>query len=209
MSLDDTNEELKFFGSVTASISHEIKNIIAVINENAGLLEDMTLLSQKGIPLDYERLIRLSSELQKQVDRADTVVKRLNIFAHSVDEDVASIDLKELMEYFLKIFSRIAALKNVRCLAADIQSGLFINANRFLFLKNLWEIAFKTVSIFENKGELEFSTNMLGNDKYIIIKASESVFNKEDGITFDNIGNTTLNLDYEFQDNKLTIKILN
>ena len=36
---------LQFFGKMTASISHEIKNVLAIINENAGLLEDLALLS--------------------------------------------------------------------------------------------------------------------------------------------------------------------
>ena len=31
---------LQFFGKVSASISHELKNVLAIINENAGLLED-------------------------------------------------------------------------------------------------------------------------------------------------------------------------
>ena len=31
---------LQFFGKMTASISHEIKNVMAIINESAGLLDD-------------------------------------------------------------------------------------------------------------------------------------------------------------------------
>ena len=33
-------EGFQFFGKMSASISHEIKNALAIINENAGLLED-------------------------------------------------------------------------------------------------------------------------------------------------------------------------
>ena len=35
-------EGLRFFGKVNASISHEIRNALAVINENAGLIKDLT-----------------------------------------------------------------------------------------------------------------------------------------------------------------------
>ena len=34
---------IQFFGKMAASISHEIKNVLAIINENAGLLEDICL----------------------------------------------------------------------------------------------------------------------------------------------------------------------
>ena len=32
---------LFFFGKMSASISHELKNVLAIINENAGLAEDL------------------------------------------------------------------------------------------------------------------------------------------------------------------------
>ena len=34
-------EEIRFFGNVSAAISHEINNRFAVINEKAGLLQDL------------------------------------------------------------------------------------------------------------------------------------------------------------------------
>ena len=39
---------LQFFGRMSASISHEIKNVLAIINENAGLLEDFSLMADRG-----------------------------------------------------------------------------------------------------------------------------------------------------------------
>ena len=41
---------LQFFGKVSASIAHEIKNVLAIINENAGLLEDLTFAARKERP---------------------------------------------------------------------------------------------------------------------------------------------------------------
>jgi hypothetical protein len=43
--IDETDslgrQGLQFFGKISASVSHEIKNVLAVIGENAGLLEDL------------------------------------------------------------------------------------------------------------------------------------------------------------------------
>ena len=45
-------ESLQFFGKISASVSHEIKNVFAVINEAAGLLEDFTIMVDKGMPIE-------------------------------------------------------------------------------------------------------------------------------------------------------------
>ena len=46
----DSKEEagLRFFGMMTASVSHEIKNVLAIINENAGLMSDLTQMMMKS-----------------------------------------------------------------------------------------------------------------------------------------------------------------
>jgi hypothetical protein len=49
---------------MTASISHEIKNVMAIINESAGLLEDYSLMAEKGMPIDPERLKVYLKELR-------------------------------------------------------------------------------------------------------------------------------------------------
>ena len=72
---------LKFFGGVVASISHEIKNRLAIINENAGLLEDLVLMSERGMEIDSERLKRLADSLKNQVSTADGIIKKMNQFS--------------------------------------------------------------------------------------------------------------------------------
>ena len=48
-------EGLRFFGTMTASISHELKNALSIINEGAGLLEDLAAMSARGMALDPAR----------------------------------------------------------------------------------------------------------------------------------------------------------
>ena len=88
----------QFFGKMSATISHEINNALAIINENAGLLQDFTLMADKGMPLDHERLNNLAGKLTHQVRRAEGIVKNMNRFAHSVDETLKSIDLGNFVD---------------------------------------------------------------------------------------------------------------
>ena len=54
---------LTFYSRVSASISHELKNSLAVINESAGFLEDIVLMTQKGRPLDPNQLGALAGTI--------------------------------------------------------------------------------------------------------------------------------------------------
>ena len=83
---DEMGIGLQFFGKMTASISHEIKNVMAIINESAGLLEDYGMMADKGIPIDPEKLKVVSGRVSKQIHRAEGIIRNMNSLAHSVDE---------------------------------------------------------------------------------------------------------------------------
>ncbi len=104
---------LQFFGKMSASISHEIKNALAIINESAGLLEDFTLMADKGMPIDPERLKTLAVKVMRQIRRADGIVKNMNKFAHSVDESVKSVELGEILELVASLSGRFASMQGV------------------------------------------------------------------------------------------------
>ena len=88
---------LQFYGKITASVSHEIKNVLAIINENAGLLEDLTLMTDRGQPIDPARLKTMAAVVQKQIGRADGILNNMNRFAHSIDKTVAEVDLNQII----------------------------------------------------------------------------------------------------------------
>ncbi len=101
----------RFFGEISASISHEIKNILAIINENAGLLQDMVLMSEKGMPLSPERLLGLAQSITRQVDRGDRIVKGMNRFAHSADYPSETVDIGEVIHFISSLAARLIAMK--------------------------------------------------------------------------------------------------
>ena len=104
-------EGVRFFGEVSASISHEIKNVLAIINENAGLLQDMIMMSEKGLPLSTERLSKLSRSIAGQVDRGDRIVKGMNQFAHSADIPTETVDVYDVVLFLSNLTARLLAMK--------------------------------------------------------------------------------------------------
>jgi C4-dicarboxylate-specific signal transduction histidine kinase len=106
-------KEIGFMGKVTASLSHEIKNTLAVINESAGLMGD---LLRRDAPEDwpqYSRLTSIVASIEEQVQRSADIVKRLNQFAHSMDKSLAELDLNETVRQTVMLAQRFATLRRI------------------------------------------------------------------------------------------------
>ena len=147
---------LQFFGKMTASISHELKNVLAIINENAGLLEDLALMADKGTPLKSEKLKSLAGKIMSQIQRADGIIRNTNTFAHSVDESVTRIDLGELLSLLIALSNRFASMRGVTLELKPPQGPVSITTNKF-FLENLLWLC------------LDFAMDAAGQGKTVVV----------------------------------------
>ena len=102
----DNQNDLAFFGRVNASISHELKNILAIISEAAGLLNDLTELASAGTEANLEMLRNCSRDIGEEIQRGFATIKQMNSFSHSVDDPLKKIDLMDT----LRMMSTIAGL---------------------------------------------------------------------------------------------------
>lgn len=127
---------LQFFGKMSASISHEIKNALAVINESAGLMEDLSLRAEKGIPVDPERIKKQSGNIVKQVRRMDGIIQNMNKLAHSIDEPLKTVDLAETVTLVTNLSTRFAAMRGVVLAYQPPPKPMMILTSPF-FLENL------------------------------------------------------------------------
>jgi len=135
-SASNTLEGLQFFGRVSASVSHEIKNVFAVINEAAGLIEDFTLMAEKGMPLDPERLKKAANAIQGQVRRGDGIVKNMNAFSHSIDEPVRETDLVRTLDLTVALATRLADMRQVKLSIGDVEPASLVG-NQFELMRLL------------------------------------------------------------------------
>ena len=104
---------VQVFGKISAAISHDLKNVLAIVNENAGLLDDLALRAAKGIDIPPERLSTATARILKQVKRGDTVLKNLNRYAHSTDAPLQQVNLAEMVALMVDLAGRQAAMKEV------------------------------------------------------------------------------------------------
>lgn len=129
---------VRFFGEMSASVSHEIKNVLAIINENAGLLQDMLAMNAKGIPLNPERLTRLAQSIERQVARGDGVVRNMNRFAHSADHPSETVDVHETIGFVIDLADRLIAMKGRPPKIEAVTTPVTAVTNRFFLERLIW-----------------------------------------------------------------------
>lgn len=112
-------EGLVFFGRVCASISHELKNSLALINENAGLMQDLLVLAERGQPLDPARVATSMERIARHVERANATIGTLNRFAHLIDEPLRGLDLRAETALALRLHERPASQAQVEMALVD------------------------------------------------------------------------------------------
>lgn len=107
----ERRDDIAFFGAVTAGLSHELKNVLATINELSGLQDDLLLMAKRGRPLDERRFEKIGAKIRLQVGRGEQLLGALNRFAHSVDQPEVTVDLAALFEVTMALCQRAARLK--------------------------------------------------------------------------------------------------
>jgi signal transduction histidine kinase len=152
---------LQFFGQMSASISHEIKNVLAIVNENAGLLEDLTLMADRGKPIDPARLKLMAAANKKQIRRADGIIKNMNRLAHSIDQTVTKIELNETINLLIGLTARIADMRGVQVDLQLPENPVKFQTAPFFLMNLLWLC-------------LDFSMSASGNEKRIELVVEET-----------------------------------
>jgi len=130
--------DLNIFGAVTASISHEIKNRMAVINEHAGLMQDRILMSKRGGDINIEGMKRSADKIKQQITMADAIISNMNRFAHSVDKDRQQVDLHEASVLAAALFQRTASAREISLEVPATDSSVTVETSFFHLLGLIW-----------------------------------------------------------------------
>ncbi len=108
MSSHDTLKP-KLFGKITASVTHEMQNVLAIIKENAGLMEDLiNLTSREDSEILLQRLSGCLTTIKNQVTRGVGLAFNLNGFAHTADHSQQTVDIIKITERLLTLTERIS-----------------------------------------------------------------------------------------------------
>ena len=138
--------ELVFFGAVTASISHELNNAMATIEQTAGLLEDLAIDCASGEPVGQEQVKEIAARIGKQTIRGAAIIRRLNVFAHSTDDAERELELHDVMEAVVALAQRLADRSCVELEVRPRQSELRVRNDPFRIQQALYMAIREAVS---------------------------------------------------------------
>lgn len=163
--------DLEFFGRIAASFSHEVNNVISGIYEIAGLLEDLSMMAERGRPLDPGRVRKNAGSITRQAERGVSMIKHFNKFAHSVDDPGKVFELSAYLENIVSVSERLASIKNVNLSLGPVPS-LNVKLCPFTFQKAVFmcfDAAFETL---EHDGTINVSSEHRDSSVFITIEAS-------------------------------------
>jgi DNA-binding response OmpR family regulator len=165
----------QFFGKMSASISHEIKNVLAIINENAGLLKDLVYMAEKGVDIEPQRLQRVSDMIAKQINRADNIVKNMNVFAHSVDQNIDTVSLNDVMATVVALSGRFADMKGVLLNYEPSEQEVTITTKPFLLENIIWLCLDQAMDMVGSEKEIGLLAEARENKIHIVFSGLKGI----------------------------------
>ena len=143
---------LAFFAKIVAGQGHEITNVLNIINELNGLLQDLMSGADRGSALNIERFRAISEKIQFQVQRGENMVRQVRAFAHNADLPVTVFDLKTVLEQVVFLAERHTRLNKaalttdfpeestaLECSPFELQQAVFVAVDAALFTAKLPE----------------------------------------------------------------------
>jgi C4-dicarboxylate-specific signal transduction histidine kinase len=124
-------QESAFLGKISAGMTHEIKNVLAIIRESAGLMEDLLSLCRDSSFPYHEKFRSVLGTIQDQVRRGVELTTRLNRFAHSMDAPLAEFEVSALLEQMVSLMRRFARLKRLELEAFPAGKPITIKTDPF------------------------------------------------------------------------------
>jgi len=173
-------KEVAFFGKITAGITHEIKNVLAIIQESSGLMEDILDVTENGTFSHKDKFIKSLNRIHRQIQRGIDITSRLNRFAHSPDQCPASLDLNEIAEHMVLLASRFARLKNVVLESSPSNPPLIITSDPVFLEMALFESIEILLNVVDSGGKIMLSPRKIQNECVLGIGYEHTVLSKED-----------------------------
>jgi C4-dicarboxylate-specific signal transduction histidine kinase len=106
-------KEIAMIGRISAAMTHEMRNVLAIIRESSGLMQDILALSEESSFPHRDKFANALGKIEKHVRRGDEIVTRFNAFAHSMDEAQDWVEVNELIDQVTILMQRFALSKEV------------------------------------------------------------------------------------------------
>ncbi|MEW5722641.1 MAG: hypothetical protein AB1896_06015 [Thermodesulfobacteriota bacterium] len=129
--------ESLMYGKISASMTHEMRNVLATIREAADLMDDLLKLDQDQAHPHRDKYLRAVGVIQKQVKRGVEISTNFNKFAHTTDEPRAVVEIGEMLSLAANLMKRLAGLKELTLRVEESEPGLSLTIDPFRLVLTL------------------------------------------------------------------------
>lgn len=161
---------LAFFGAITASVSHELNNVISIINQSSGLLDDLLYGAQSDKQISNEQLQKIADRVTDQSQRGIDIIKRLNTFSHTVDDPIREFEVNGLVENLAKLCTRFADMRKVSLETEFSFEPINITNSPFLVQQAIYLIYKRILGLLSPDTKINITVESAESFVHIILK---------------------------------------
>ena len=167
-------EGLAFFGRIVAGQSHEVTNVLNIINELAGLQQDVLTA---GVPQvqDAERLNQVAGKIRTQVQRGQSIVRAVNWFAHCVDHAKCVCDLKESIEQATYLAQRAARLAKTTLVQKYPDESIAFETSHFGLIQTVYTCIEIALSASSEIRQIDISYEVIAGGAEISVTSGDTI----------------------------------
>ncbi len=155
-------EKLASLGRIAAGVAHEINNPLAIVNEKAGLMQDILEMSE-DFP-NKEKFLNLISGIVGSVNRCRAITHNLLGFSRKMDVIVEPIDLNESIKEVIGFLEKEASVKNVN-IQTDFADGIpKVDSDKGQLEQVFLNIIKNAIDAVKEGGLIVISTSMKDED---------------------------------------------
>ena len=149
-------EKLASLGRIAAGVAHEINNPLAIVNEKAGLIQD--ILEMSGDSQNKEKFLNLTDGIIVSVNRCRAITHRLLGFARKMDVTLETMDLNESIREVKEFLGKEILFKSIR-FEMNLMDGLpKINSDKGQIEQVFLNIMKNAIDAVEEGGLVTVST---------------------------------------------------
>jgi C4-dicarboxylate-specific signal transduction histidine kinase len=118
-----------FIARITAAATHEFRNILAIVKESSGLVDDLVAAAGSGAP-DQQKVRWALDRIRLQVTRGSDLSTSLNRVMHGLDRDEEVVALSEAVRHAGLLAQRFARQqrREIRLEAGEADATVTLNA---------------------------------------------------------------------------------
>jgi two-component system NtrC family sensor kinase len=165
--------KLSSIGRLAAGVAHEINNPLAIINEKAGLMND--LMEHGNDEIIRAKFPELVASVLQSVSRCRTITHRLLGFARRMEVQVEPLDVNEIVREVLGFLEKESLYRNIS-LELNLDDDLpRISSDRGQLQQVFLNIINNAIAAVDNGGRVQITTRSVDLDTVAVLITDNGV----------------------------------